>query len=311
MMQSIFCSEGHRSTGKEHDSESGNDYFEARYYSSAMGRFMSPDPSVLDFADLTNPQSLNLYAYALNNPLKFIDPTGLDQCFWDDGTSDDRPENGGATQQECTDQGGSWAGNTDANITVTATDSGNTITTFDMGYMGGQIAFVPGSGCSAALSTAGQNAGAMNRYYNQYQGSIENAATANGIDPTLLAAIGVRESGMQNIPQNGGNGAGVFQIDLGKNPGVTPAQAYNVNWAGNFAAGMLSSNMSFLANAHPNFNGSQLAQATAASYNMGLGRHPKGRNFSGDPNKIDVGTAPKGHGNYGSNVVALMNNCLN
>jgi len=34
-------------TGKERDSESGNDYFGARYYSSAMGRFMSPDPSGL------------------------------------------------------------------------------------------------------------------------------------------------------------------------------------------------------------------------------------------------------------------------
>lgn len=32
-----------RTTGKERDIESGNDYFEARYYSSAMGRFMSPD----------------------------------------------------------------------------------------------------------------------------------------------------------------------------------------------------------------------------------------------------------------------------
>ncbi|MGA9671014.1 MAG: RHS repeat-associated core domain-containing protein [Terracidiphilus sp.] len=32
-----------RYTGKERDTESGNDYFEARYYSSAMGRFMSPD----------------------------------------------------------------------------------------------------------------------------------------------------------------------------------------------------------------------------------------------------------------------------
>jgi RHS repeat-associated protein len=30
-------------TGKERDSESGNDYFEARYYASSMGRFMSPD----------------------------------------------------------------------------------------------------------------------------------------------------------------------------------------------------------------------------------------------------------------------------
>ena len=34
---------GSRSTGKERDAESGNDYFGARYYSSAMGRFMSPD----------------------------------------------------------------------------------------------------------------------------------------------------------------------------------------------------------------------------------------------------------------------------
>ena len=33
----------HRFTGKERDTESGNDYFGARYYSSAMGRFMSPD----------------------------------------------------------------------------------------------------------------------------------------------------------------------------------------------------------------------------------------------------------------------------
>jgi RHS repeat-associated protein len=29
-------------TGKERDTESGNDYFGARYYSSAMGRWMSP-----------------------------------------------------------------------------------------------------------------------------------------------------------------------------------------------------------------------------------------------------------------------------
>src|SRR5579863_2587180 len=32
-----------RITGKERDTESGNDYFEARYYSSNMGRFLSPD----------------------------------------------------------------------------------------------------------------------------------------------------------------------------------------------------------------------------------------------------------------------------
>jgi RHS repeat-associated protein len=48
MTQSAVCASDVRSasplsTGKERDAESGNDYFDARYYSSAMGRFMSPD----------------------------------------------------------------------------------------------------------------------------------------------------------------------------------------------------------------------------------------------------------------------------
>ncbi len=55
-------------TGKERDAESGNDYFGARYYASTMGRFTSPDPSQLYFADPSNPQSLNLYNYVQNNP---------------------------------------------------------------------------------------------------------------------------------------------------------------------------------------------------------------------------------------------------
>jgi RHS repeat-associated protein len=110
---------GYFFTGKERDTESGNDYFGARYYASSMGRFMSPDPGWFMEADPTNPQTWNLYSYALNNPLKLIDPTGMDQCIWDDGTSDDRPEDGGATQQECADQGGNWASDTDTTITVT------------------------------------------------------------------------------------------------------------------------------------------------------------------------------------------------
>lgn len=36
----------HHFTNKERDPESGNDYFEARYYSSTMGRFMSPESSI-------------------------------------------------------------------------------------------------------------------------------------------------------------------------------------------------------------------------------------------------------------------------
>jgi RHS repeat-associated protein len=64
-------------TGQIHDQESGNDYFNARYYSNSTGRFLSPDPSGLDYADPSNPQSLNLYAYVNNNPLVSLDPNGL------------------------------------------------------------------------------------------------------------------------------------------------------------------------------------------------------------------------------------------
>jgi len=68
---------GSCSTGKERDSESGNDYFPARYYASSMGRWTSPDPSGLYLADPENPQTLNLYSYVVNNPLRFVDPDGL------------------------------------------------------------------------------------------------------------------------------------------------------------------------------------------------------------------------------------------
>jgi RHS repeat-associated protein len=72
----------HRYTGKEGDSESGNDYFGARYYASSMGRFMSPDwdskPQAVPYANLADPQSLNLYSYVLNNPLSKTDPNGHD-----------------------------------------------------------------------------------------------------------------------------------------------------------------------------------------------------------------------------------------
>jgi RHS repeat-associated protein len=67
-------------TGKERDSESGNDYFGARYYASSMGRFLSPDWSAkimpVPYAKLDNPQSLNLYSYVWNNPLSRNDPDG-------------------------------------------------------------------------------------------------------------------------------------------------------------------------------------------------------------------------------------------
>jgi RHS repeat-associated protein len=72
----------HHFTGKERDTESGNDYFDARYFASNSGRFFSPDPSGLRYASEANPQSLNLYGYARNNPLRYIDPDGLETAVY-------------------------------------------------------------------------------------------------------------------------------------------------------------------------------------------------------------------------------------
>jgi RHS repeat-associated protein len=64
-------------TGKERDQETGLDYFGARYFGGALGRFSSPDVPLVDqFAE--DPQSWNLYSYVRNNPLSNIDPNGED-----------------------------------------------------------------------------------------------------------------------------------------------------------------------------------------------------------------------------------------
>jgi RHS repeat-associated protein len=64
-------------TGHERDSETGLDYFGARYYRPQMGRFTTVDPKRAS-ARLREPQTFNRYAYARNSPLLYIDPVGLD-----------------------------------------------------------------------------------------------------------------------------------------------------------------------------------------------------------------------------------------
>ena len=60
-------------TGQEHDASTGLVFYLARFYDLLVGRFVSPDTYVPDPLD---PQALNRYAYALNNPLRYNDPTG-------------------------------------------------------------------------------------------------------------------------------------------------------------------------------------------------------------------------------------------
>jgi RHS repeat-associated protein len=61
-----------------HDEESQLEFAQARQLQARTGRFTAPDPVL---GDVANPQRLNRYAYALNSPLTYSDPTGLDEQF--------------------------------------------------------------------------------------------------------------------------------------------------------------------------------------------------------------------------------------
>jgi RHS repeat-associated protein len=297
----------------DYDTETTTDHAQYRQYNSTQGRWMRPEPYSGSY-DFSNPQSMNRYAYVMNNPLASIDPSGLDgdgnvpcppvqsarpgmpHAFDDDPCTTDplNPEPGPpetpAPPPPC-----------DGDICVYSGPIDDVPEDLDLllfyyyWYGGGAGA---SNGCSSALAAANRSAAGVARA-NAAWSVLQTAAGANAIPTALLAAIAVRESNFMNVQetlQGGGMGPGMGVFQLTNQPGVSAAQAFNLPFAANYAAGMLSSNMNNLSSAF-SFTPAQLVQATAASYNFGTG------NISGNPNTIDVGTTG---GNYGSTVVGMM-----
>jgi RHS repeat-associated protein len=65
----------YRYTGMERDEETGLSYHNARYYISWLGRWINPDPIGID-------DGVNVYAYCGNNPVNFVDSSGLHSEDW-------------------------------------------------------------------------------------------------------------------------------------------------------------------------------------------------------------------------------------
>jgi RHS repeat-associated protein len=200
---------GSCSTGKERDSESGNDYFGARYYASSMGRFMSPDWSAKEepvpYAKLDDPQSLNLYAYVRNNPLGAVDSDG--HVVVEKATTYVPYPVSGATASEALDQANShftgpdgqgYAGMTTPSLSVswssepsgTLANGSATVTqtiTSDTVTMGNTVQLPEWTG-SAQASPAERDAfntavGQLKDHENQHVS--DNRAAANALDKSL------------------------------------------------------------------------------------------------------------------------------
>ena len=103
-------------TGYERDYSTNTDYAKARQYHHNNNRFMQPDPLGLQASDLTNPQSLNLYSYVQNDPVNYVDPSGmlLAMVCWsvDWQGWNEKGESVTGSTQVCAiiDIGGGWGG---------------------------------------------------------------------------------------------------------------------------------------------------------------------------------------------------------
>nr|WP_310552122.1 RHS repeat-associated core domain-containing protein [Paenibacillus sp. YX.27] len=67
-----------RYAGEYWDSDTGLQYLRARWYDPSTGRFITEDTWE---GRINHPDSQNPYVYVVNNPLRYVDPSG--KCFWD------------------------------------------------------------------------------------------------------------------------------------------------------------------------------------------------------------------------------------
>jgi RHS repeat-associated protein len=220
--QSLPYGDGQTSSGADYDAyhfaaldadyASGTDNAQFRQYSPAQGRWMRPDPYSGSY-DPGNPQSFNRYSYVLNNPLSYVDPSGL-YCMWDDGTADEEAQDGGDDYATCMRDGGTWMDTT--SVTVDGGDPSNPGITIENGE---QI---------YPITISAPSKGLLHSLVCGVFSGLVNAADPQNLNSTIGVGIGgnagvgfilgvAASAGVQVVADSSGN-LGVA-INVGGNPG--------------------------------------------------------------------------------------------
>jgi RHS repeat-associated protein len=243
-------------TGKEHDTEDNLDYFGARYYSSEMGRFMTPDwaakPATVPYAEFGDPQTLNLYTYVENSPLNRVDANGHGQQ--QSGDSEAACFNGAASctlsqnqqppgqnqqaqntvldglnriTQGINDFVKTYVNEIDSNIPFSGVSSpsasnGTEKAAVGLGFLAG---FAAGDGEGAAGSRAGELANAMGKTKDFVTIAVTEtkeglniiSSSENALRPAVRALLGSGE-----VAATGAGHAEVTGVNTAKQMGLTP-----------------------------------------------------------------------------------------
>ena len=141
-------------SGLEQDTVASDYDAAAREY-SIQGRWPSPDPAGINSTKAPYPQSWNRYAYALNNPLSLLDPTGLDCVYLNDAGSGVENIDAFSSGGECGSTGGYWIPGTVDQRSISIKPDTGWITANSNAGLGTFAAPCNGFGCGSSYSDAG------------------------------------------------------------------------------------------------------------------------------------------------------------
>ena len=201
--------------GKERDQETGFDYFGARYYASQAGRFTSPDPVSFQMEMLTDPQRFAPYAYARNNPLRYIDPKG--EAIELLGDEEERRKALAALRSGVGQQAGTY-------LYETQRDKNGKyyVGIYSGGPDGQGPAFSNLNPVAAALSAVIQSKSVVTL------GLVSNMTTLTDDQGSQITIGSISSGNSPGVTSFFNSGRlGVFILDPSTNPGVVPANMMN------------------------------------------------------------------------------------